>query len=291
MQRFHSNSQLHALIRLLDDPDTDVYENVHGKLVSLGKTVIPALENEWEIAGQNAIQERIVQIIEEIEFESANVTLSDWKNQGSDDLINGALIAGTFQYPDIDFEAVKRTMLLLHRDVWLELNDNLTSLEKVRVINHILYDVHHYRPFTKYHTSEQSYFLNNLMDNHSGSPITIGILYKALADMLELPIIGIDLPHHFVLGYRDIYNDTGNELLFYINPFSKGAVFGKGELERYMEKLQVEKGVSELKTLSNVEIVTRMLTELKTCYQRSGKYQKMDQTAKLIRTLTEGNNS
>lgn len=285
----HSNSQLHALIRLLDDPDSDVYENVHGKLVSFGKTVIPVLESEWETVGQNAIQERIIQIIEEIEFEAACKALIDWKATQTDDLATGALIAATFQYPDIDFEAIRKQLLVLHRDVWIELNDNLTSLEKVRVINHILYDVHQFRPYTKYHTSEQSFFLNNLLDNHSGSPMTLGILYKVLADMLDLPIVGIDLPHHFILGYRDVYNHTGNELLFYINPYSKGAVFGRGELERYMEKLQVETPTPELKPMSNVEIVQRMLVELKACYQRSGKYKKMDEVSKLIRMLTSSN--
>jgi regulator of sirC expression with transglutaminase-like and TPR domain len=285
----HSNSQLHALIRLLDDPDSDVYENVHGKLVSFGKTVIPVLESEWETVGQNAIQERIIQIIEEIEFEAACKALIDWKATQSDDLASGALIAATFQYPDIDFEAIRKQLLVLHRDVWIELNDNLTSLEKVRVINHILYDVHQFRPYTKYHTSEQSFFLNNLLDNHSGSPMTLGILYKVLADMLDLPIVGIDLPHHFILGYRDVYNHTGNELLFYINPYSKGAVFGRGELERYMEKLQVETPTPELKPMSNVQIVQRMLVELKACYQRSGKYKKMDEVSKLIRMLSSSN--
>lgn len=285
----HSNSQLHALIRLLDDPDSDVYENVHGKLVSFGKTVIPVLESEWETVGQNAIQERIIQIIEEIEFEAACKALIDWKATQSDDLASGALIAATFQYPDIDFEAIRKQLLVLHRDVWIELNDNLTSLEKVRVINHILYDVHQFRPYTKYHTSEQSFFLNNLLDNYSGSPMTLGILYKVLADMLDLPIVGIDLPHHFILGYRDVYNHTGNELLFYINPYSKGAVFGRGELERYMEKLQVETPTPELKPMSNVQIVQRMLVELKACYQRSGKYKKMDEVSKLIRMLSSSN--
>ena len=285
----HSNSQLHALIRLLDDPDSDVYENVHGKLVSFGKTVIPVLESEWETVGQNAIQERIIQIIEEIEFEAACKALIDWKATQTDDLASGALIAATFQYPDIDFEAIRKQLLVLHRDVWIELNDNLTSLEKVRVINHILYDVHQFRPYTKYHTSEQSFFLNNLLDNHSGSPMTLGILYKVLADMLDLPIVGIDLPHHFILGYRDVYNHTGNELLFYINPYSKGAVFGRGELERYMEKLQVETPTPDLKPMSNVQIVQRMLVELKACYQQSGKYKKMDEVSKLIRMLNSSN--
>ncbi|MFM1875904.1 MAG: hypothetical protein RL266_1641 [Bacteroidota bacterium] len=289
MQLLPSYSQLYALIRLLDDPDAEVYENVHEKLVSMGKPVIPVLENEWESAGQLAIQERIIHVIEEIEFECAITALNNWKVDNTDDLIHGALVAATFQYPSIDSDSVQRTMEKLHRDVWLELNDNLTSLEKVRVINHILYDVHLFRPYTTYHTSEQSFFLNNLIDNRTGSPMTLGILYKALADMLGLPIVGIDLPFHFILGYRDVHNDTENDFLFYINPFSKGAVFGKGELERYIERLQANPADLDLKPMNNVSIIKRLLSELKICYQRSGKYQKLDKVSKLISVLGTDN--
>jgi signal recognition particle GTPase len=78
-------------------------------------------------------------------------------------------------------------------------------------------------------------------------------------------------------------------MFFYINPFSKGAVFGRGELERYMEKLQLEQRIEDLKTLDNVQIVKRLLSELKDCYQRLGKYSQMDKVNKLIQVLN-GNN-
>ena len=158
------------------------------------------------------------------------------------------------------------------------------------MINHIIYDVYSISSNHRYHQSYQSFFLNNLVPDGSGSPITLAILYKILADELELPIIGIDLPHHFILGYRDIYNDTGNEVLFYINPFSKGAVFGRGELERYIEKMQLEQRVEDLKPCSNTQIILRLLREMKLCYQRTGKYRKLDQANQLIQALKSSNN-
>jgi hypothetical protein len=44
-----ADNELKALIQLLDDPDTGVYENVSSRLISFGKNVIPHLECEWEI--------------------------------------------------------------------------------------------------------------------------------------------------------------------------------------------------------------------------------------------------
>lgn len=284
-----SYSQLKALIQLLDDPDAAVYENVHGKLVSLGKPVIPLLETEWELSGRYQIQERIEVIIDEIEFETGKELLLNWANNETSNLLDGALVANTFQYPHTDKEHIFDVVEQLRKDVWIELNENLTSLEKVRVINHLIYDVHHFKPHSKYQDSYHSYFVNYLFDHFKGSPIALGILYKHLADQLELPIVGLNLPYHFILGYQDVHNDTENEMLFYINPFSKGAVFGRGELERYIEKAGINMHFSELKPMSNIQIIKRMLNEMKTCYQRLGKYQKLDQANALAQLLSKGN--
>ena len=280
-----ADNELKALIRLLDDPDSGVYENVSTKLVSYGKNVIPHLETEWEISGKNAIQSRIEEIIHQIEFDTCLNLLSDWKKDGAKDILEGAIIASMFQYPDQPIDLMREQLELLRKDVWLELNDNLTSLEKVRVLNHILYEVHNYGPFIKYHTTDQHWFLANVFEHLKGSPTAMAILYKALADKLELPIVGINLPEHFILGYKDVYNHTGNELLFYINPFSKGAVFGKGELVRYIEKMDVEMNAEDLRPISNEQIIKRMLTDLKGLYSKLGKYRKLDEVNQLLSIL------
>jgi regulator of sirC expression with transglutaminase-like and TPR domain len=280
-----ANTELKALIRLLDDPDTGVYENVSSKLISFGKNVIPHLESEWEIINHNAIQDRIEEIIHQIEFDSCKQALTVWKEEGCSNLLEGAIIASAFQYPDQPIDLMNLKLELLRKDVWLELNENLTSLEKVRVINHILYDVHHFGPYLKYHSSDQSWFVTNVFEHLKGSPTAMGILYKALADKLDLPIVGINLPDHFILGYQDAFNHTENELLFYINPFSKGAVFGKGELDRYIEKMDIEVNIEDLKPISNKEIIKRLLTDLKNLYRKLGKYRKLDEVDQLLSIL------
>lgn len=281
--QFHSaDTELRALIRLLDDPDDAVYQNVSERLVSFGKNVIPHLENEWETNLHLGIQSRIEEIIEQIEFDVCRTGLADWIKQGAVDLFEGAVAASMFQYPDQPVHIMQARIELFRKDVWIELNDNLTSLEKVRVMNHILYDVHGFEPYLKYHSSDQGWFLTNLIEHQKGSPTAMAILYKIIADRLELPLVGIDLPDHFILGYQDTHHHTGNELLFYINPFSKGAVFGRSELERYIEKMQLEVTAENLRPMTNAQIIKRFLTELKACYKRLGKYQKMDQVDKLL---------
>ncbi len=280
-----ADSEVRALIQLLDDPDETVYRNVSDRLVSFGKNVIPHLETEWEVNAQNAIQARIEDIIHQIEFEIGKQALVEWTSAGAHDVFEGAIKASMFQYPDQPIDLMFAKLEILRKDVWLELNDNLTSLEKIRVLNHILYDVHHFGPHLKYHSSDQSWFVSNVLASQKGSPTTMAIIYKAIADRLELPVVGIDLPDHFILGYQDVYHHTSNELLFYINPFSKGAVFGKSELERYIAKMDIGLSIEELRPISNRQIIARLLTDLNQCYKKLGKYRKMEEVNQLLSVL------
>lgn len=275
-------TELRALIQLLDDPDDSVYQNVSNRLVSFGKNVIPHLEFEWETNRALTIQNRIEDIIQQIEFETCAAALNAWVAEGGTDLFDGAVSASLFQYPEQNVEEMTTYVERLRRDVWLELNDNLTSLEKVRVLNHILYEVHGFHPYMKYQRSYQSYFVHNALDQRNGSPMALGIIYLTIAKKLELPIVGIDLPNHFILGYLDVNNAADGDVLFYMNPFSKGAVFGKRELERYIDKMQLEVHPDELHPMSNIQIIQRLLNELKDCYKLLGRYRNLDQTDRLL---------
>ena len=116
----------------------------------------------------------------------------------------------------------------------------------------------------------------------------MAIVYLALADKLELPIVGIDLPHHFILGYPDV-NETGNgDFLFYINPFSKGAVFGKGELERYLQRMIVETDPCEMKASDNIRTIRRLLSDISSNYERSGEHRKLGEIDSLLLILDNG---
>src|SRR4029077_901148 len=90
------------------------------------------------------IQSRIENIIHRIQFEKVIDALKEWKNKNQDDLWAGALLVARYQYPDLKEDKLEKLIQLVKQDVWLELNENLTALEKVRVINHIFFDVHRF---------------------------------------------------------------------------------------------------------------------------------------------------
>lgn len=266
MQMPVETSEVTALIRLLDDPDTTIYQQVSDRLVSFGQKAVPFLEFELQLSYNTEIRSRIRSVIRQIEFRLCGEKVCEWLRK-PDDLLSGVLLLSSYRYPATDTDVLRTMVEHWVKDVWIELSANLTALENVSIINHILFDVHGLRPETRYGGNPESWFIRDVLHTQGASPTLLTVLYRVIAERLHLPIVAIDLPHHPILAYTDLHSPTPNDHLFYLDPFNKGAVFGPSELERQL--MQSGYNVKELLTpMSHVHLLKRMLVELKTVYTK-----------------------
>jgi regulator of sirC expression with transglutaminase-like and TPR domain len=288
-----NKQELNALISLLDDPDETVYQEISSKLLSMGPMVIPELEAAWEQCFDTLIQNRIENIIHKIQFDLIANELKKWSAPDNQNLLDGALLIARYQYPDIDFEKVKKQIHQIRQDVWLELNDGLTALEKVKIINHILFDVHNFSGnTTNYHAPQNSY-INNVLESKKGNPLLLSIIYTIIAQSLEIPIYGVNLPEHFILCYTNADHDvlpemidnSNSNVLFYINPFSKGAVFGRKEIDAFLRQLKLDPLPIFYEPCSNLEIIKRLLRNLVASYEKLGYPDKSEELKGLLNSL------
>ena len=220
-----NTNEVQALISLLDDTDSEIINHVQEKLLHLGKEVIPSLEEAWSRAFDPVKQERIESLIHKIQFDSLIDELKDWAKNNSDDIIAGSILIARHQYPDLDEEKVFTELNQLKRNIWLELNPNLTAFETINVINRVLFDTHMFKGnTTNFHAPANSY-IHAVLESKKGNPLLLSIIYMKLSQMLDLPVEGVNLPEHFILAYldenntmREVSEDSDNNILFYINP-------------------------------------------------------------------------
>jgi hypothetical protein len=135
-------SRLKALINLLDDPDNLVFETVEKELLKENFTIIPVLEQQWENSFDETSQERIENLIQDLQFKKTRNLLKAWISSPEKDLLEGFLTIDKFQYPDINQMGIYQKIEKTKNSVWLELNDSLTLLEKTTILNHFLYNIH-----------------------------------------------------------------------------------------------------------------------------------------------------
>ena len=285
------DSEIQALISLLDDPDEKIYTQIETKLISMGEEVIPHLESAWEYESWGvSFQDRIENIIHIIQYEQVKERLSNWSNNGTHDLLKGMILVAQYQYPDLDENRIFEQIENIEKDIWLELNETLTALEKVRIINHILFEVHGYSSNVKSFHSPQNSFINEVLNSKKGNPISLSILYSIIAQKHGIPLIGVNLPKHFILAYRDDFMvdlrpDGDIKVLFYVNPFSRGAVFSKREVDDFLKQLDIEPKPEYYLPCSNIEIMQRVLNNLIYSYEKLGYSDKVAELKELKELL------
>ncbi len=275
--------ELEALISLLEDPDNQVFDNVSNRLIELGEEVVPPLEKRWEITLKPDLQERIENVIRKIQTNTLKRGMDSWKSDGGTDLLFGAYLVARFQYPELQYELLNDKIEKIKKDIWLELNNDLTALEKVKVINYFLYDIHRFDKSLKKAHSPQLYLLNHVIDTKKGSPVMLGLIYAELARRLNLPIYGVNLPRNFVLCYYDSeYHEDPNNILFYINPSDKGTVLGLKELKHFLRHLKIEEKEFYFTPCSGTDVIERLIINLQYAYQKSGQPEKAQALKNLL---------
>lgn len=283
------NSSIQALVKLIDDPDDSVFEHVREKIIEFGPEAIPYLEQSWENDYYGLIfQTRIEEIIQDIQFDGIKNELIAWKNSSDKDLLKGAILIARFQYPDIDDDKIYNAIQTIRRDIWLELNDHQTAFEQVKIFNRIFFGVHHFKGDTKNYYSPVNSCINVVMESKKGNPLVISLIYSIVAQTLDLPIYGVNLPNHFVLAYMDekgtgFLSDTQNEygVLFYINAFSKGSVFDTSAIKLFLDELKLDYERAFFEPCSNTNILIRMINNLIASFQQIGNAEKVEALIRL----------
>ncbi|MBX7182769.1 MAG: transglutaminase-like domain-containing protein [Bacteroidia bacterium] len=291
-----NETEIKALLSLLEDPDEKISSQISEKILSLGIEVIPKLELHWESTFDAFVQKKIETLIHQIQFDNIVKALSIWSTIGTQDLLQGAILIAKYQYPDLNEDKIKTHLDLIRQDTWLELNPRLTVLEKIKVLNHILFEIHGFGGnTTNYHSPTNSY-INNVLETKKGNPLSLSIIYCIIAQSLDIPIFGVNLPEHFIVCYQDLKHEiptsliNSNRIYFYINPFSKGSIFGQNDIDTFLKQINRTPEKQFYEPCSNLDIMIRLLNNLILSYEKLGIVEKVRELKILQKTIQSGSN-
>lgn len=281
--------ELKSLIYLLDDPDERVFSQVEGKLMELGMAAVEPLEEAWSATMDVLLQERIENLIHRIQFEQVRRNLEMWAVSGAFDLLEGLLIVNRYRYPEADDQAIINQIEAIKRDVWLEMMYSMSAVEQVRLINTIFYHRHGFKGNVKnYHDADNSY-IGRVLESKRGNPILLAALYSIVAQRLDIQIYGVNLPKHFILAYVDSNpaeeSPKEDTILFYINAFNKGQIFGKHDVLAFLKQLNLPSDPSFFLPCDHKAIIARVLRNLIAAYNFNGATEKIEEIEQLLKAL------
>jgi regulator of sirC expression with transglutaminase-like and TPR domain len=280
-------TEVNSLIRLLDDPDPEIYSHVHDKLLSYGTEAITHLESAFEQAFDAIQQDRIAGLVHEIQFGIVKNDLKLWHQSGAFDLLQGILIINRYQYPDLDEQKIINQLEAIKRDIWIQMINEASPVEQVKLINHVFYHMYGFSGNTTNHQDPQNSYLSQVMETKKGNQILLAIIYSIIAQKLDIPVYGVNLPQHFILAYVDESQESEFEsgILFYINAFNKGFIFGRRDVDMFLKQLNLNFDKQFYEPCSNTDIIKRVLRNLISSYEHLGSAEKVDELNGLLAIL------
>jgi len=285
-----NETEVTSLIRLLDDPDQEIYNHVHEKLLSFGSAAIGYLESAFESAFDPVQQERIANLVHEIQFDLLKNDLKLWLHGGAFDLLQGILIINRYQYPDLDEQKIINQIEAIKRDIWIQMMHEASAPEQIKLINHVFYNIYGFSGNTTNHQDPQNSYLSQVLETKKGSQTSLAIIYSIIAQKLDIPVYGVNLPQHFILAYMDESQESNFEsgILFYINAFNKGLIFGRRDVDMFLKQLNLKYDKQFYEPCSNTDIIKRVLRNLISSYEHLGSSEKVDELNELLAILDKG---
>jgi len=280
-------TEVNSLIRLLDDPDGEIFDHVHQKLLSFGPEAIEFLESAWGEAFDPVQQERIANLVHEIQFGIVKNDLQLWYHGGAFDLLQGILIINRYQYPDLDEQKVINQIEAIKRDIWMQMMNEGSPADQVKQINHVFYNIYGFTGNTANHLDPQNSYISQVLETKKGNQISLAIIYSIIAQKLDIPIYGVNLPQHFILAYLDesMKSEFEGGILFYVNAFNKGLIFGRRDVDIFLKQLNLKFDKQFYEPCSNTDIIRRVLRNLISAYEHLGSADKVLELNHLLSIL------
>ena len=186
-------------------------------------------------------------------------------------IAEAALLMACEEYPQLSLPPYLRQLDDIAGDVDNRLGGNQSALDTIRTINEILFDEYGFHGNNSDYYDPRNSFLNDVMDRRTGIPITLSTVYMEIARRVGLQVDGVGVPGHFIVKHV-----SRTEEIF-LDPFNAGAVMTRADCRELIRHMDVEGGQDEehwLRRVTNRQIVSRMLNNLKVIYMNGGAFDK-----------------
>jgi regulator of sirC expression with transglutaminase-like and TPR domain len=182
------------------------------------------------------------------------------------DLPLAALLIAQEEYPDLEPLRYVARLDRLGAALRERLADESVPERQVAILNALLFGEEGFRGNTAHYYDPRNSYLNDVLDRRLGIPITLSVVYVAVGRCAGLPLVGVGLPAHFVVGFEA---PTG----LVVDPFNCGRVLSLDDCQELLRQAfgsSMTLESSHLAPTSPRHILARLITNLKVAYQRAG---------------------
>jgi regulator of sirC expression with transglutaminase-like and TPR domain len=203
----------------------------------------------------------------------------NWRENGSEDLLEGMWAIATYQYPELSLEKLRQDVEQIYYEVWLEIRDGMHPMDQIKTLNSVIFGKLKFGANTKHFHSASNSMLNIVIDLKKGNPISLCVIYLLVAQKLNLPIWGVNLPNLFILTYKS------GTMQFYINVFNRGLVFSRVDIDNYIAQYNFPQNEIFYQPCNNLDIIRRVLRNLTLAFEKVGDDDKVKEIDRVLQEM------
>ena len=174
------------------------------------------------------------------------------------DLLRGALLIAKFEELDIEVDGYVDQVDRMADEVRSSLPAETQPEERLAALDNYLFAQNGYHGSRFDYYQRANSFMNRVIDDREGLPITLSVLYMELARRLDLTVHGIGLPGHFVVQF--VPEEGAAQL---IDVFDRGKKLKREDADGIVQRYTGERLTDEMLVAATAtEILTRMLRNL-----------------------------
>ncbi|MBA4149194.1 MAG: hypothetical protein H0X66_13855 [Verrucomicrobia bacterium] len=256
-----SDSQRAALISLLADEDPAVYQTIWSKLLSYGPDVVTWLQ-PYLLDSDPLLRRRSQAIVDHFGRQSADTDfLGFCLRQGEEfDLESGVWKLVKTEFPNFNEQAYRALLDGYANELKRRVSLDGGAETIVAHINEFLFSELGFRGNEEDYYDPDNSYLNRVLDNRLGNPISLSLVYIWIARRMHLPVAGIGLPGHFICRFQ-----TSKEEL-YIDAFNSGKLLTKVDCVKYLLQTSHTLEEGHLAPISARRVLLRICANLHQIY-------------------------
>lgn len=205
-------------------------------------------------------------------------------------LARTALLIAQSEYPDVDIDEYERQLQSIAETLEGELEGKRDAHSPLRVpltVNRLLYRELGFRGNDTAYDDPRNLYLNHVLDERSGIPVTMAIVYTEVCQRAGLDVRPVGLPGHVICRYQPPGTEDEQDSIL-LDVFNYGRVLSERDCRVLVRNIY---GTDEpfrdhyLTTMTPRQVVQRLLHNLKVGYLRRGDEERAARIIDLTLTL------
>lgn len=138
-----------------------------------------------------------------------------------------------------------------------------TGSERIEALRETLVESASYRGNYEDFANPANSYLNRVIDMRRGNPVSLGAIWLDIAERLDWPMVGLNMPGHFLIRYEGVADEV------IVDPFNGGRMLSDDDCKQMYSAMFGAQSVPEedhFERLGTFGILARMLGNLYVLY-------------------------